>query len=142
MTDSNANAWVTSTHAPMSFPEFVVIVGAIMARSSGISFCCPPTNQRMASLIEWGRPASWNTDSPDFDLSERWMCPLWPGRPVSAHWGVPDPAAVGGSEERRRKAFMDAALTLRRRIELFLSLPLQSLDALSLQRELRDIGNR
>lgn len=69
-------------------------------------------------------------------------CPLWPGRPVSAHWGVPDPAAVGGSEERRRKAFMDAALTLRRRIELFLSLPLQSLDALSLQRELRDIGNR
>ena len=69
-------------------------------------------------------------------------CPLWPGRPVSAHWGVPDPAAVDGSEERRRKAFMDAALTLRRRIELFLSLPLQSLDALSLQRELRDIGNR
>ena len=63
-----------------------------------------------------------------------------PGKPVSAHWGVPDPAAVEGSEEQRLKAFADAALILRRRIELFLSLPLQRLDAMSLQRELRNIG--
>ena len=69
-------------------------------------------------------------------------CPLWPGQPVSAHWGVPDPAAVEGTEEQQRKAFMDAAITLRRRIELFLSLPLKSLDAMSLQRELRDIGRQ
>ena len=69
-------------------------------------------------------------------------CPLWPGKPVSAHWGVPDPAAVEGAEEQQRKAFMDAAITLRRRIELFLSLPLQRLDAMSLQRELRDIGRQ
>ena len=67
-------------------------------------------------------------------------CPFWPGKPVSAHWGVPDPAAVEGSEEQRLKAFKDAALILRRRIELFLSLPLQRLDAMSLQRELRNIG--
>ena len=67
-------------------------------------------------------------------------CPVWPGKPVSAHWGVPDPAAVEGSEEQRLKAFKDAALILRRRIELFLSLPLQRLDAMSLQRELRNIG--
>ena len=67
-------------------------------------------------------------------------CPFWPGKPVSAHWGVPDPAAVEGSEEQRLKAIKDAALTLRRRIELFLSLPLQRLDAMSLQRELRNIG--
>lgn len=67
-------------------------------------------------------------------------CPLWPGKPVSAHWGVPDPAAVEGSEERQRKAFYDTALTLRRRIELFLSLPLKNLDTLSLQRKLHDIG--
>ena len=67
-------------------------------------------------------------------------CPFWPGTPVSAHWGVPDPAAVEGSEEQRLKAFKDAALILRRRIELFLSLPLQRLDAMSLQRELRNIG--
>ena len=56
-------------------------------------------------------------------------CPLWPGKPVSAHWGVPDPAAVEGTEEQQRKAFTDAAITLRRRIELFLSLPFKSLDA-------------
>lgn len=69
-------------------------------------------------------------------------CPLWPGKPVSAHWGVPDPAAVKGTEEEQRKAFTDAAITLRRRIELFLSLPLKSLDAMSLQRELRDIDHQ
>ena len=67
-------------------------------------------------------------------------CPFGPAKPVSAHWGVPDPAAVEGSEEQRLKAFKDAALILRRRIELFLSLPLQRLDAMSLQRELRNIG--
>jgi len=69
-------------------------------------------------------------------------CPFWPGQPVTAHWGVPDPAAVEGSDEQQRKAFLDVAIRLRRRIELFLSLPLQRLDALSLQRELRDIGRQ
>jgi arsenate reductase len=68
------------------------------------------------------------------------VCPVWPGKPISAHWGMPDPAAVEGSEEQRRKAFLHAAIALRRRIELFLSLPLQHLDAMSLQRELRAIG--
>ncbi|MGD9944800.1 MAG: arsenate reductase ArsC [Bradyrhizobium sp.] len=70
------------------------------------------------------------------------VCPLWPGKPVSAHWGVPDPVAVEGSDEERRKAFMDTALTLKRRIELFLSLPLQRLDTMSLQQELRAIGKQ
>ncbi|PZQ18378.1 MAG: protein-tyrosine-phosphatase [Rhodanobacter denitrificans] len=70
------------------------------------------------------------------------VCPIWPGQPVTAHWGIPDPAAVEGSDEQQRKAFIDAAMTLRRRIELFLSLPLERLDALSLQRELRAIGER
>jgi len=69
-------------------------------------------------------------------------CPLWPGKPVSAHWGVPDPAAFEGTEEQRRQAFLDTAVTLRRRIGLFLSLPLHRLDAMSLQRELRDIGQQ
>ncbi|HMN81858.1 MAG TPA: arsenate reductase ArsC [Burkholderiaceae bacterium] len=68
------------------------------------------------------------------------VCPVWPGQPMSAHWGVADPAAVEGTEERQRKAFMDAAWTLKRRIELFLSLPLHRLDAMSLQHELRSIG--
>jgi len=70
------------------------------------------------------------------------VCPVWPGKPVSAHWGVTDPAAVEGSEEQQRKAFMDAALMLRRRIELLLSLPLQRLDGMSLQHELRAIGQQ
>lgn len=70
------------------------------------------------------------------------VCPIWPGKPMSAHWGVPDPAAVEGTEQQQRKAFADVARTLHRRIELFLSLPLQRLDAMSLQRELRDIGKQ
>jgi len=69
-------------------------------------------------------------------------CPVWPGKPVSAHWGVADPAAVDGTEEQQIKAFKDAARILHRRIELFLSLPLQRLDNLSLQRELRSIGQQ
>ncbi len=67
-------------------------------------------------------------------------CPVWPGHPATAHWGVPDPAAETGDEARRLKAFHDAARTLKRRIELFRSLPLDKLDALSLQAELRGIG--
>lgn len=68
------------------------------------------------------------------------VCPFWPGQPMTAHWGVPDPAAVAGSAEQQSRAFLDAALTLRRRIALFLSLPLQRLDAMSLQNQLHVIG--
>ena len=70
------------------------------------------------------------------------VCPLWPGQPMTAHWGVPDPAAVEGSEAQKAKAFMDTALVLKRRIELMLALPLASLDRLALQREIKDIGLR
>jgi len=69
-------------------------------------------------------------------------CPFWPGQPVTAHWGVPDPAAVEGTESQRLKAFQDAALTLRKRIDLLLALPIHQLDALSLQRALQDIGRQ
>jgi arsenate reductase len=68
------------------------------------------------------------------------MCPVWPGQPMTAHWGVPDPAAVEGSDEVKRRVFKDAVIILKRRIELMLSLPLTSLDAMSLQRELKNIG--
>ena len=67
-------------------------------------------------------------------------CPVWPGRPVTAHWGVADPAAVEGTDEEKRRAFLDAFVTLRRRIELFASLPLEKLDKLALQSRLREIG--
>jgi arsenate reductase len=70
------------------------------------------------------------------------MCPVWPGQPITAHWGVEDPAAVEGSEEAKLAAFQQAAAYLRRRIELFLSLPLEKLDAMSLQTRLREIGKQ
>ena len=68
------------------------------------------------------------------------VCPVWPGQPVSAHWGVEDPAAVEGTDEEKRRAFVRAMTTLQRRIELFLSLPHGKLDKLALKRRLDDIG--
>ena len=67
-------------------------------------------------------------------------CPVWPGKPMTAHWGVADPAAVQGSDEDKRAAFRDAASTLRRRIELLVSLPVTTLDSLSTQSKLREFG--
>lgn len=69
-------------------------------------------------------------------------CPVWPGQPMTAHWGVPDPAAAQGSDEDKRRAFFDAFLALRRRIELFASLPIKSLDKLALQERVREIGTQ
>jgi protein-tyrosine-phosphatase len=68
------------------------------------------------------------------------VCPVWIGHPMTAHWGVEDPAAVEGTNEAKRLAFRKAATALRRRIELFLSLPLASLDRLVLQGKLSSIG--
>lgn len=68
------------------------------------------------------------------------VCPLWPSQPMTAHWGVADPAAVEGPAEVRERAFLDAAAVLKRRIELMLALPLQSLQGMSLQREIERIG--
>ena len=68
------------------------------------------------------------------------VCPLWPGQPMTAHWGVEDPAAVDGTEEEKRRAFSDAARILRRRIDLFVSLPLGSIDRMALGGKLQVIG--
>jgi arsenate reductase (thioredoxin) len=65
---------------------------------------------------------------------------VWPGQPITAHWGLPDPAAIVDDEPRQRQAFIDTAVALRRRIELMLALPIERLDALALQRDMRDIG--
>jgi arsenate reductase (thioredoxin) len=70
------------------------------------------------------------------------VCPVWPGQPMTAHWGVADPAAFEGRDDQRAQIFWDTAVVLKRRIELMLALPLQSLDRLALQRELKDIGTR
>jgi inorganic triphosphatase YgiF len=67
-------------------------------------------------------------------------CPVWPGQPMSAHWGVPDPAAVEGNEAERRLAFSEAFRMLNNRISIFVNLPISSLDSLALQSELDAIG--
>ena len=67
------------------------------------------------------------------------VCPVWPGQPMSAHWGIEDPAAVEGESQER--TFMAALHALKRRIGLFLALPLDSIDEMSLQHRLREIGN-
>jgi protein-tyrosine-phosphatase len=69
------------------------------------------------------------------------MCPVWPGQPMTAHWGVPDPAAVEGNDEVKRKAFFAAYNALNRRISIFVSLPLAKLDRLALQQKLNGIGH-
>ncbi len=68
------------------------------------------------------------------------VCPIWPGHPVTAHWGIPDPAAVEGTPEEIARAFDDAYVTLDRRISLFLALPLATLAGMSLQQDLDQIG--
>jgi arsenate reductase len=69
------------------------------------------------------------------------VCPVWPGQPMTAHWGVDDPAAAGGDEAAIMKAFYDAYMVLNRRIGIFLNLPIDKLDHISLRRELTDIGS-
>jgi len=74
------------------------------------------------------------------DNAAREACPVWPGQPMVAHWGIPDPASVQGTRENVERAFRDAYFMLDRRISLFLSLPIASLDRLALKRALDQIG--
>jgi protein-tyrosine-phosphatase len=97
---------------------------------------------RSKSWAEFARPESPKLDFvfTVCDQAAAEVCPIWPGQPMSAHWGVPDPAAVEGPDDVKRKAFKDALLVLRRRIELFTSLPLDKLNGLALQEQLNQIG--
>lgn len=70
------------------------------------------------------------------------LCPVWPGRPTTAHWGVADPAARAGSDEQKLQAFSDTAMLLKRRIQLLVALPLPSLDPVAIEHEVRLIGKR
>jgi len=76
------------------------------------------------------------------DNAAREVCPVWPGQPMTAHWGVPDPAAAEGTPEQIGRAFRDAFLMLERRISLFLCLPLASLDRLAIQKKIDGIGQQ
>ena len=74
------------------------------------------------------------------DNAAKEVCPVWPGQPMTAHWGVPDPAAVAGTPEQIARAFRDAFIMLERRISLFVCLPLKSLDSLAIKKEIDRIG--
>lgn len=76
------------------------------------------------------------------DNAAREACPLWPGQPITAHWGVPDPAAVSGPPAEMERAFRDAYMILDRRINLFLSLPIASLEKLAIKKEIDRIGTQ
>jgi arsenate reductase len=104
----------------------------------------PTEGYRSKDWGEFARPGA-----PEFDFvftvcdqAAGEVCPVWPGQPMTAHWGVPDPAAFQGTDDEANQVFWDAAVTLKRRIELMLSLPLASLDRMSIQREIQDIGTR
>lgn len=76
------------------------------------------------------------------DNAAKETCPVWPGQPMSAHWGVPDPASVNGNDSEKRLAFSDTFRMLNNRISIFINLPLSSLDKLSLQERLDEIGSK
>lgn len=102
----------------------------------------PTNNLRSKDWAEFAKPGA---PSLDFvftvcDNAAKEVCPVWPGQPMTAHWGVPDPAAVAGTPEQIERAFLDAYMILERRISLFLCLPLSSLDKLAIQKEIDRIG--
>jgi len=102
----------------------------------------PTTGLRSKNWDEFARPGAPRMDFvfTVCDNAAKEICPIWPGQPMTAHWGVPDPAAVAGSDEQIQRAFREAFVTLDRRIGLFLNLPLASLDQLAIKREVDRIG--
>jgi arsenate reductase len=104
----------------------------------------PTAGLRSKSWDEFARPGA---PVMDFvitvcDQAAGEQCPFWPGQPMTAHWGMPDPAAAEGTEEQKRRAFSDTANMLRRRIELLASLPFEKLDRLAIQAQVQDIGKK
>ncbi len=104
----------------------------------------PTSGLRSKSWDEFAKP-----DAPRLDFvftvcdnAANEVCPIWPGQPMTAHWGIPDPAAVQGTKEQVEKAFREAFFLLDRRISLFLSLPLSTLDRFSLKKEIDNIGRQ
>lgn len=127
--------------------------GRIHAESAG-TYPAPRVNPlAIAALSEAGYP--WSGHQPrgldglerepwDFVITvcdkAKESCPIFPGQPMVAHWGMPDPADVGGDEAARRAAFRDALLLIRRRVELMLALPLEKLERMALEARVRAIG--
>jgi arsenate reductase len=131
--------------------------GGFKAYSAGSHPSGTPRPEALKQLESAGIPSeglrskSWDefsiADAPTMDFvftvcdnAANEACPLWPGQPMTAHWGISDPAAVKGTQEEIDRAFRDAFTVLDRRIGLFLSLPLSTLQQLSIQREIESIG--
>ena len=104
----------------------------------------PSKDLRSKSWEEFAKPGAPQLDFvfTVCDNAANEVCPVWPGQPMIAHWGIPDPAAVDGSEEEKARAFRGAFFLLDRRITLFLSLPMATLDRLALKHELDNIGRQ
>jgi arsenate reductase (thioredoxin) len=104
----------------------------------------PTDGLRSKSWEEFSRPGAPHLDFvfTVCDNAAKEICPIWPGQPMTAHWGVPDPAAAVGSPEQIERAYREAFAILDRRISLFLNLPLASLDQLAIKREIDRIGRQ
>lgn len=134
------------------FPNFI----AHSAGSHPAGFVHPEALKQLETSrlpIEGLRSKSWEEfakpEAPELhfvftvcDNAAKEVCPVWPGQPMTAHWGVPDPAAVEGTPEEVARAFRDAFFMLDRRISLLLCLPLTSLDRLAIQKEIDRIGHQ
>ena len=107
--------------------------------------------RRQGYSVDQLRSKSWDefavSGAPELDFvftvcdnAANEMCPIWPGQPMTAHWGLPDPAAAEGNEAERRLAFVETLRMLNNRIGTFVNLPIKSLDKLSLQKRLHEIG--
>lgn len=104
----------------------------------------PSSDLRSKSWDEFAVP-----EAPPFDFvftvcdnAAKEVCPIWPGQPMTAHWSVPDPAAVQGSPQQVERAYRDAFLLLDRRITLFISIPLEKLDRLAIKKAIDEIGRQ
>ena len=124
-----------------SFPKGAVhpLVLEILEKSH-----LPTSGLRSKSWDEFARPGASEMDFvfTVCDQAANEACPVWPGNPVTAHWGVPDPAAVEGADTEERRAFRDAYVVLENRIKLFVALPIGKLDRMAIKRNVDEIGRR
>ena len=102
----------------------------------------PTDGLRSKSWDEFARPEAPRMDFvfTVCDQAASEVCPLWPGQPITAHWGMPDPGAIEADDDVKAKAFLDTVITLRRRLELLLALPVHTLQAQAISRRVKDIG--
>jgi arsenate reductase len=104
----------------------------------------PVENLRSKSWDEFAAPGAPQLDFviTVCDNAAGETCPLWLGQPITAHWGFPDPAAVKGTDDERRAAFAQTLRQMRNRVQLFISLPLETLDSMAIEKKMRDLGKQ